>query len=419
MHHNRDVVVTGLGALTPHGFGVQRSWHAIKNALSGITLLDSELVADLPVRVGGLVPDFDPQLLHGIEAIKPQDLKRLDRHAVFGIYAGLEAMQTSLDEHGMHPFEPERFGVSIGTSAGPVGIFQAATRAFDSGGARQVPPGAVIYGGSDSAAAYLSMRLQALGPGTGYGATCASGAVALGEAMRAIRHGYQDAVLVIGAEDCLNSVNLAANANIRSLAFGYETDPSAASRPFDEQRSGFVMSQGAAAILLENADHARTRGAKIFARMSGFGVTSDAYHATAPHPDGEGAARAIRQALTDAGLQPEDISHINTHGTATPLGDSAEVLALHSIFGSQIPVITATKSVTGHLLGAAGVFEAVIAIKSLEEQVVPPTLNLTKNEFQLDFVTGKARPQELKNVVSNSFGFGGHNAAIVFERLVE
>ncbi|MGO2863162.1 MAG: beta-ketoacyl-[acyl-carrier-protein] synthase family protein, partial [Brevibacterium sp.] len=318
------------------------------------------------------------------------------------------------------PWDRQRIAVIAATGSGPVDAMQEATRALLDGGPRAVPLALAIHGAPDSAAALLSQRYDFRGPGQGVSATCASGAIGLGEGLRRIRHGYADAVLVIGMEDCLGPVNLASNANMRALAAGFEDDPTAASRPFDRTRKGFVMSQGAGAILLESAAGAAARGAEVLAELAGFGAASDAHHPTNPHPEGRGAAAAVREALADAGLTASDIDHINAHATGTPAGDSAELAAFDAALGATghlIP-ISATKSSTGHLLGASGIVEAIIAVHTLREQTLPPTLNLGDPEFDdWDIVAGQAREIEsLDTVLSTSFGFGGHNGAIVLRR---
>lgn len=421
----REVVVTGIGAVTPVGLNASDSWHAVLEGQSGITKLPEELVHDLPVKIGGLVPSqkdtFDTAELVARGDLKASDSKRLDTHALFGISAGFEAVRSALGQQfrvgDKHPFNPQKFGVSLGSSAGPVGLFQEATRILDARGPRRVPPGVSIYGGSDAAASYLSMQLDAQGTSLGIGATCASGAVALGEALRAIRHGYLDAVLVVGAEDCLNRVNLASNVGIRSLTTNFSAEPTRASRPFDSERSGFVMSQGAAAVLLESAEGATRRGAKVLAKIAGYGTSSDAFHATAPHPSGRGASQAMKAALKDSEINAAQIDHINAHGTSTVLGDKIEAIAMQNVFGvASVPPITATKSVVGHMLGAAGVFEAIVALKSLETAQIPPTINLETSDFDLDIVAEFARTKQMEAVMSNSFGFGGHNVSLIFTK---
>jgi 3-oxoacyl-[acyl-carrier-protein] synthase II len=409
------VVVTGLGAVTPNGLDLRTTWDAVVHGRSGIRALESIDVTDMAVKVGGEVRGFDP-LAH----VPRSDARRLDRHALYAIAAAAEALE------GFTPADPARFAITAATGSGAVSLMQDAVRALDAHGPRRVPPGVVITGGPDGAAAYLSQRYGARGASAGVSATCASGTVGLGEALRTIRHGYADAVLVVGAEDCLNRVNLGVNATLGSLAAGFADEPWRASRPFDRARSGFVMSAGAAAVLVESEAHARARGAEVLGELAGYGATSDAFHATAPRPDGSGAAAAMGMALDDAGLSPADVDHVNAHGTGTPLNDAMETRALETVFGASLAgvPVTSTKSTTGHLLGAAGTLEAALSLLSLRDQVIPPTINLDDPEFgQLDVVAhepraaGRGARPLLRTVLSNSFGFGGHNAAIVLRLL--
>lgn len=419
MNDRRRAVITGLGAITPSGLDVPTMWDAVVHGRSAITTLDDPEFANLDVRIGGQVRGFEPAT-----AVEPSLTRRLSRSQHWAIAAADQAMAQAGWTPGATdlPWDPHRFAVIAATGAGPVDAMQRATRDLDQRGPRAVPLTLAIYGAPDAAASVLSQRYQVFGPAQGVSATCASGAIGLGEAMRRIRHGYADAVLVVGVEDCLNPVNLSSNANMRALARGYEHDPAAASRPFDRARSGFVMSAGAAAILLESEETAHARGAVALAELAGFGAASDAYHPTAPHPQGRGAARAVRDCLADAGITPDAVDHINAHGTGTPLGDAAELNALESALGDRarrIP-ISATKSTMGHLLGASGVAEAIIAVQSLREGMLPPTRNLDDPEFEgWDFVAGEARSQRISTVLSNSFGFGGHNGAIVVTRRQE
>ncbi|WP_231444219.1 beta-ketoacyl-[acyl-carrier-protein] synthase family protein [Brevibacterium zhoupengii] len=430
---SRRVVVTGLGAITPSGNDVESLWKSVVNGHSAISVLEGEEFADLTVRIGGQVRDFDA------EAVLPRALaRRLNPVQHWAIAAADQALgQAGIarpeagatrteaaaepDEADDIPWDRSRVAVIAATGSGPVDSMQNATRSLLDGGPRSVPLTLAIHGAPDSAAALLSQRFDFRGPGQGVSATCASGAIGLGEGLRRIRHGYADAVLVVGMEDCLNPVNLASNANMRALAAGFEDDPTHASRPFDKDRNGFVMSQGAAAILLESEDSAAARGASVLAELTGFGAAGDAHHPTNPHPEGRGAASAMIQALADAGLGADDIDHINAHATGTPAGDAAELKAFEAALGEtarSIP-ISATKSSTGHLLGASGVVEAIIAIRTMAEQRLPPTLNLGDPEFAgWNIVAGQARDagDSINSVLSTSFGFGGHNGAIILRR---
>lgn len=405
------VVITGFGAVTPMGNSAAASLEAVRAGRSGIDRISSFDVSDMPVKIGGEIRDFDPTatVLRG-------DVRRLDQHALYGIAAGTEALTHAipgLEPGDELPFDPHRFSITLGTSAGPALLFQDGARALERHGPRRVLPGVTVYGGSDSGAVYLSVTYGARGTTQGIGATCASSAIAVGEALRSIRHGYTDAVLVVGAEHCLNRVNLAANANIRALTSEYNDEPAQASRPFDRRRSGFVMSSGGSAVMLESERVARARGARILGTVLGYGTSSDAYHATAPRPDGEGAARAMMLALEDAGLTQGAIDHINAHATGTPQGDPSEVGALRRVFGGEIPPVTATKSVSGHMVGAAGAFEVLVSVDAMLRGEIPPTINLDEPEFDLDIVTGSPRAATLGAVMSNSFGFGGHNVSLI------
>lgn len=408
---SEQVVITGAGAITPLGLNAADSLGAVWEGRSGISRLTDPQLSDLPIQIGGEVQGFTPDSI-----ISVGEARRLDQHALYAISAGLEALEQAVPgwrKHRHMPWKEYRLGVSVGTSAGPVALIQEATLTLASRGPSRVGPGVVVHGGADSAASSMATLIGATGPTVGISATCASGTVALGEALRNIRHGYLDAVLVVGADHCLTPVNLAANANIRALTRDYGNEPQRASRPFDRDRSGFVMSSGAAAMLLETKRSAEARGATPLGNILGYGASSDAHHATAPHPEGAGALAAMQFALTDATLSPEDVDHVNAHATATPRGDASEVRALQRLFPGEIPPITAPKSVTGHLLGAAGVFEALVACETIRKGSIPPTLNLQHPEWDIDIVTGHARKQEVRVVLSNSFGFGGHNASIV------
>lgn len=432
MSAERDVVVTGLGAITPSGQNPETLWDSVRTGTSAIDVLAGDQFENLAVRIGGQITDFDA------EAALPRALaRRLSPVQHWAIAAADQALAqagiprpaaTESSDSDPLPWNRDRTAVIAATGSGPVDAMQAATRSLDADGPRGVPLTLAIHGAPDSAAALISQHFDLRGPAQGVSATCASGAIGLGEALRRIRHGYADAVLVIGMEDCLGPVNLASNANMRALAAGFEDEPTAASRPFDRDRNGFVMSQGAAAILLESADSAAARGAEVLAELVGFGAASDAHHPTNPHPDGRGAASAVVQALNDAGLEPGDIDHINAHATGTPAGDRAELAAFDAAVGEvgrSIP-ISATKSSTGHLLGASGVVEAIIAIMTMRDQTLPPTLNLADPEFDdWDFVAGRARDLNAEStgaeaavntVLSTSFGFGGHNGAIILRR---
>ena len=420
----RRAMVTGLGAITPSGLDVASLWDSVVHGRSAITRLTGPEFDGGPTRIGGLVRGFDPAGL-----LPRGEARRLSRSVLWAVAAADQAVTQSLGEPGRRagdrggegpgplPWDPERVDVLVATASGPVEAMQSATRAMDARGPRAVPLSLAMHGSPDAAASILSRRYRIFGPAHAVSATCGSGAFALGEGLRSIRHGYADAVIVVGVEDCLNPVNLASDANLLALARGHDEDPAAASRPFDRARSGFVMSAGAAAVLLESEESARARGVAPSAELAGFGGANEAHHPTAPHPRGAGGERAVRACLTDAGVGPGAVDHLNTHGTGTPAGDAAELVALEAALGARarrIP-LTATKSSTGHLLGAAGIVEAVLAVMTLRTGLVPPIRNLDDPEFDgWDYVTGAARAAAPTSVLSTSFGFGGHNGAVLF-----
>ncbi|QAY59595.1 beta-ketoacyl-[acyl-carrier-protein] synthase family protein [Microbacterium protaetiae] len=401
-------VITGMGAITPSGLDVGSMWDAVCAGRSAITTLDGPEFNGLAVRIGGQV--------RGFESALPTVLaRRLTPVQHWAIAAADQALAQAGAIDGALPWDSEHVAVIAATGSGPVDAMQQATRALDERGPRAVPLSLSMHGAPDAAAAVITQQHRIFGPAQGVSATCASGAIGLGEALRRIRHGYAEAVVVVGMEDCLNGVNLSSNANMRALASGYENEPAHASRPFDAGRRGFVMSQGAAAVVVESADAARGRGAEVLAELIGFGASSDAYHPTAPDPQGTGGARAIRAALADAGLGADAIDHINAHGTGTVAGDAAELNALETALGGRargIP-ISATKSSTGHLLGACGVVEAIITVQALRSGILPPTLNLDDPAFPEWSILTSPRQQKVDTVLSTSFGFGGHNGAVI------
>ncbi len=410
MSIERSVVVTGVGAITPSGLTAPSMWASVRAGRSGITRLSSELADSGSVQVGGVVSGFTT----------PADLPTsLARHLTPMQQWAIAAADEAIDVAGTGdlPWNADAAQVIVATGSGPVDAVVRSANALREAGRRRVPPSLAVYGTADAISGVLSRRYGFLGQTHAVTAACASGAIAIGEGLRRIRHGYADAVLVVGMDDCLGPLHLAAHANLRSVVTGFGDDPSSASRPFDSARSGFVMAQGAAAVLLEAADLASERGTRPLATVAGFGATSDAHHATAPDPAAAGATRAINACLADARVTASAVDHVNTHGTGTVLGDTAELVALGQSLGPRAPLVplTATKSTTGHLLGAAGVVEAVIAAMTLRDQVLPPTINLSDPcADRWDFVRNQERRHPVRTVLSTSFGFGGHNAALLF-----
>lgn len=434
-HHSepRRVWITGTGAITPSGLTAEDTWQAVQHGRSGIGMLEGGEFNGLSVRIGGQVRGFNPE-----DHVPTHLARRLEDFHLWAIAAADQALEEAAgiqtDRTGASaadlPWDPARVMIVTATGSGPIRPQQRAALAYTEDGQRGVPLTLSMHGAPDSPAALISQRYGIAGPAHAVSATCASGAVGLGQALRALRHGYADAAIVIGVEDCLNPANLASNANMRALATGFEDRPQEASRPFDRDRAGFVMSAGAAAIVLESDAALQGRGGQALAELAGFGSSSDAHHATAPDPEGRGAAAAMRAALADAGLTPDTfatggpegspLGHVNAHGTSTSAGDAAEALALEAVFGealADIPV-TAVKSSTGHLLGAGGVLEAIVSVRSLREGVIPPTANLDMPDFpKLDVVAAR-KPLDragpcMSAVLSNSFGFGGHNGSVL------
>ena len=409
------VVITGVGVVSPVGNDAVSAWNSVRNGRSGIATLTGIDLDGMSVRIGGEVRGFDAS-----SVMQPCDARKQDAHARYGIAAAIEAAgQAGLLGEGA--VAPERLGVVVATGYGPTSMVHEGTRTLDARGPRAVPPGLTVYGSADAASAYLSVRLGARGPSHAVSAACASGTIALGEAMRTVRHGYADVMVVVGAEDALTRQDIASTANTRALARDRNGDPEGACRPFDRARSGFVMSAGGAALVVESEAVAERRGARPLAVVRGYGVSSDGYHPTAPDPTGAGAASAMAAALRDAGVTQRDIGYINAHGTGTVLNDATELAAITTVWGpggAGVP-ISSTKSTTGHLLGAAGTLEAVLCVMALRDQVLPPTINLDDPEFpEFDLVPHRARGAEFDLVVSNSFGFGGHNASLVLEGVV-
>lgn len=415
-HQRRDhrVVVSGIGAVTPLAVGAEQTWAKVRAGRSGIVSLPAEY-ADQSVRIAGLVDDAQIK-----EALGHAARRRLSRSSQYGVVAGREAVTSAgLVPGEAWPLDLDRFVILSATGYGPTDIVHDGTRAIDSRGPRAVSPYLSVFGATDAVSSFLSVEWGTRGPNQGVSAACASGTVGLGEGLRLIRHGYAEAVLVIGTEDAVTPQDMASTANMRALAATFNDDPQKASRPFDRNRSGFVMSAGAAAILLESEESVKARGGEGQAVLTGYGATSDAYHATAPHPEGRGAQRAMCEALRDAGVEPEHIDYINAHGTSTPYNDPTELAAIDMVFGDhsrQVP-ISATKSMTGHMIGAAGVVEATFCVQAMRDGILPPTINLDDTEFpDFDLVPHTSREASIQRALSNSFGFGGHNATVVLER---
>jgi 3-oxoacyl-[acyl-carrier-protein] synthase II len=394
----REVVVTGIGAVTPLGVGAR-------------TLHERWCAGSSGIESGeGAASEFEPT-----DHLTVKEARRADRFTQFAMVAGDEAVAEA-GWDGELPYDPSRIDVVIGTGIGGIGTLERGKEILMEQGARKVPPLSIPLMMSNAAPAALSMRYKLLGNSFGVVSACSAGAHAIGEAARKIAYGDADAVMTGGSEASLTPLARAAFAALDALS------PTGISRPFDARRDGFVMGEGAAILILEDAEKAAERGARVLAKVRGFGATSDAYHLTAPDKEGAGAAAAIRKALEDSGATPEDIIYVNAHGTSTPLNDRAETKAIKAVLGedTEIPV-SSTKSAIGHLLGAAGAVEAVATILALRDRIAPPTLGYEEPEegMDLDYVPGQARQLRVNGKaaigLSNSFGFGGHNVVLCLE----
>jgi len=407
----RRVVVTGVGAVTPLGNDVATSWSNLIQGKSGIGPLTRLNPDDFPAKVAGEVKDFQPE-----KYINPKDVRKMDRFTHYAIAAALEAVEDAqlvIDEDNAH-----RVGVWIGSGIGGIETIENQHKNFLERGYRRVSPFFVPMLIPDMAAGQVSILLGAKGINSCTVTACATGTNSIGDAFKAIQRGDADVMVTGGTEAPITNMAMAGFSSARALSTN--PDPKTASRPFDKNRDGFVIAEGAGIVILEELEHALKRGAKIYAEVVGYGMTGDAYHITAPAPGGEGGARAMQMALDDAGMRPEEIEYINAHGTSTEYNDKFETAAIKKVFGEhayQIPV-SSTKSMTGHLLGASGAVEAIFSVLAIKESVIPPTINLETPDpdCDLDYVPNEARRQPVRAVLSNSFGFGGHNATLIFKK---
>lgn len=416
----RDVVITGTGLVTPLGAGTAINWARLTAGLSGLRRITGFDTSDLPAKVAGIVPDiaddpeggFDPET-----AAPPKDRRKMDRFIHFALAATAEAMQQA----GWTPADDaarSRAGCIIATGIGGFPAIAEATRTVERAGPRKLSPFVIPSFLGNLAAGQVSIRFGLQGPLGCPVTACAAGAQAIGDAARLIRAGDADVMIAGGTEACIDRVSLAGFAAARALASAHNDEPEKASRPFDAARDGFVMGEGAGILVLESEDHAKARGATILGRVLGYGTTADAHHITAPPDDGNGARRAMQIALAQAGLQPAEIGYINAHATATPVGDAAEISAVKTVFGNVLDRVSmsSTKSAIGHLLGAAGAVEAIYALLAVRHGLLPPTRNLDTVDEScagIDLVPLKARAKQIRYAMSNAFGFGGVNAAVI------
>lgn len=405
------VVITGMGAITPLGNDVNSFWNGIKEGRSGIDYITHFDTEKFKVKVAAEVKDFKPE-----DYIDRKEARRMDRYCQFAMAAAKEAVEDAgLDLENM---DRERLGVLVGSGIGGLSTIEKEVRNLVEKGPNRVSPLFIPMAISNMAAGNIAIKYGAKGICTTVVTACATGTNALGDAMRLLQLGVADVIIAGGAEGSITELAVAGFTNMTALT--NNNDPKYASTPFDANRSGFVIGEGAGILILETLEHAQKRGAKIYAELVGYGSTCDAYHMTAPAPDGEGGARAMRIAIDDAGINPEEVSYINAHGTSTPFNDKFETMAIKTVLGEasyKVPV-SSTKSMTGHLLGAAGAIEAIVCIKALQDSFVPPTIGYTTPDpdCDLDYVPNVGREAELTYAMSNSLGFGGHNATIVLKK---
>lgn len=411
---NDRVVVTGMGCVTPLGNSLDVFWNHIKSGQCGIDFISHFDTTEFEVKLAGEVKDFDPSLY-----MDRKEARRMDLYSQYAVAAAKMAVDFS--ELNLETISKERFGVIVGSGIGGIGTIEKEHEKLLNKGPRRVSPLLIPMIIINMAAGNIAIQFGAKGICSTVVTACATGSHAVGEAYDIIRRGRADIMIAGGAEAGITPISVAGFSSLKALTT--TTDKNRASIPFDAERSGFVMSEGAGILILESLDHALKRGAKIYGEIVGYGASCDAYHITSPSTDGDGAARAMKEAVKEGGIHPEEVSYINAHGTSTSLNDKFETTAVKLAFGEaakRIP-ISSTKSMTGHLLGAAGAIEAIICIKAIEEGLIPPTINYRNPDpdCDLDYVPNIARKQELRYVLSNSLGFGGHNASLLFKKYID
>lgn len=412
MAENRRVVVTGLGVVSPVGSNMETAWNNLVSGYNGIGPITYFDTTNYKAKLGAQVQGFDP-----MQYMDRSETLRSDKFAQYAMGAAVQAVEES-GVIGTLP--PERVAVYFGSGIGGLNTVSTEISKLESRGPHRVSPLCVPMMIANMAAGMIAIRYNCQGAALPAVTACASGSNAIGEALRVIRHGYADAVITGGAEASIVPVGIAGFINMKALSVA--EDPNAASLPFDARRGGFVIGEGAAALVLEEYEHAKARGAKIYGELCGYGSTCDAYHITAPHPEALGGARAMEQALTEAGYNGTESVYINAHGTGTPLNDVGETKAIKKAMGEEQArkaLISSTKSMTGHMLGAAGAIEAIVCLKTLETGVVPPTINLLEPDpaCDLNYVPNTAVQADIDLCISNSLGFGGHNASLAFRRV--
>lgn len=414
----RRVVITGMGIVSPVGTGIEYAWKNVVAGNSGIRKIDTFDASELATQIAGIpVHGTDAGQYNPEAVLEPREMRKMDKSIAYGVVAADEALRDAglIDYDG----DKERFGVSIGAGIGGLtSIYENCLELFN-GGPRRISPFFIPKSIINMTAGHVSIKYGLKGPNLAVVTACATGAHSIGEAARLIQHGDADIMVAGGTEGAIDKIGIAGFNAMKALSTRND-NPAAASRPWDKDRDGFVMSEGAAVLILEEYEHAVARGAKIYAEVAGYGLSGDAYHITAPAPDGEGGFRAMRAALHDAGLTPADVDYVNAHGTSTGLGDIGELAAVKKMFAGEKACMSSTKSVTGHLLGAAGAVEAIFCALAIRDGVVPPTINLENPEEAVgdfDLVPNVAKHRNVDVAISNSFGFGGTNASLVLKKV--
>ena len=409
----RRVVVTGIGIVSPVGSRLETAWRNVCDGISGITAITDFDAATFPTQIAGQVRDFDVGAY-----LSPKEQRKSDPFIHYGIAAAFDA----LDASGLEVAEENsgRIGVAMGAGIGGIQYIEDNHKRLLAGGVRKVSPFFIPGSISNMISGQISMRRRLTGPNVAIVSACATSTHSIGFAGRSVAHGDADVMLAGGSEYATTPLAMAGFCAARAMSTRND-DPASASRPFDADRDGFVLSNGAGCLVLEELEHARARGADVYAELIGFGMSGDAFHITAPPADGEGARKCMSAALNDAGIAAEQVDYLNAHGTSTPVGDIGETVGIRRSFGAAADrlAVSSTKSVTGHLLGAAGAVEAIFSILAIRDQLVPPTINLDNPDpaCDLDYVANAARDASIKTVMSNSFGFGGTNASLVFRAL--
>jgi len=411
--HRRHVVVTGVGLVSPLGVGTDATWQALLAGASGIVPISRFDAGEYASQIAGEIGEFDPFLY-----LEKKEVKKTDRFIQYAMAATHFAMEDSGLE--IAESEIERVGVIIGSGIGGLQSIESTARTLAERGPSRISPFFIPSLAINMAAGHVSIKYGVRGPNSAPSTACTTGLHAVGDAFRLIQHGYADAMIAGGSESPITPLGVGGFCSMRALSTRND-EPARASRPWDRDRDGFVIGEGAGVVILEERERAAARGATIYAEVVGYGMSGDAYHISAPHPEGLGAERVMRQALKDAGLAPDAIDYINAHGTSTPLGDAAEVIAIKDVFGAHARrlAVSSTKSATGHLLGAAGGLECGVLALAIRDQVLPATLNLDNpgEGCDLDFVPHEPRPAALDHALTNSFGFGGTNGALIFKRV--